>query len=198
MNKVVPGTLLAVREGRMGKTVILIFSTDTEETERLTLSRQTYMALGAPAVGTCPDDKTRLAMREASERRAALGTALRILECGDTTRLKLREKLTRRGFSEAAIDAALGEVIKRGYIDEGRTAARQVLLCAEKGWGKRKIHAYLVTHGIPSEIAADAIKAAEESGEVDFVALKKEFIEARIKRGWEHDAILRALWRAGF
>ncbi len=198
MSNHAPGTLLAVREGRMGKTVILILAADGNENERLTISRGTYESHGAPAVGTYLDDEILASLRHASALRETLGAALRILEYGDTTRAKLREKLQMRGFKDDCINATIAEVIRRGYINEERTAARQVVLCAKKGWGRRKIYAYLISHGIPGDIAATALDNATHSGEVDFFALRRAFIEERRNRGMTEDAILRALYRAGF
>ncbi len=190
-------TIRAVREGRMGKTVILCL-TDGENAEKLTLSREEYAAIGSPAVGEMPDDATLAEARRLAERRASLATALHILECGDTSRARLYEKLLARGYSAEAAEAAVAVVIRHGYIDESRLAARQVVLCVKKGWGRRRILAYLTSRGVPAETVSEAMASCEASGEIDFAEARRLFIETRRAKGMDDDAIKRALWRAGF
>ncbi len=192
-----PATLRAVRDGKAGETVILILAGEDQQ-EKLTIRRSLYEALGAPAVGTVLDPDTLARARRAHTLRHAIGTALHILEYGDVSEKALTDKLTMRGIPRDAVETAVLEMVKRGYIDEGRIAARSVIKCAAKGWGKRRIHAYLVSRGIPSDTASDAIARAVEAGDVDFDALRRDFISARRARGQSEDAIRRALWRAGF
>ncbi len=192
-------TLRAVREGRMGKTVILLFSGEAGDTERLTLSRGEYESLGSPAVGTIPDPVTLAHARRMAANRAALATALHILECGDTTHARMHEKLAARGYDTEAIAHATAAIDKHGYIDESRLAARGVTLCVKKGWGRRRIFAYLtISRGIPAEEVSRAITAAEESGEADFAAMRRAFIEERRERGMEKETTPRALKSASF
>ncbi len=182
----------------MGKTVILCLGEGDTVDEKLTLSRAEYESVGSPAVGTCLSGETLARIRRLASRRAALATALHILECGDTSRARLREKLIAKGHPGEAADAAVEAVTARGYIDEGRLASRQVALCAKKGWGRRRILAYLAARGIPASLVSDAIREAEASGEVDFAAMRRAFIDARRARGMSDAAIQRALWQAGF
>ncbi len=181
----------------MSETVILCFAGEAGE-ERLTLSRAAYEALGAPGVGAVLDEDAMQPIRRAADRRATLATALHILESGDTTRARLSEKLRMRGHEEDSITYVLAEVERRGYIDETRLAARQVVLCAKKCWGRRRILAYLASRGVDADVVSAAIAAAEEAGEVDFAAARHAFIETRRARGMSDDAIRRALWNAGF
>ncbi len=192
-----PMTLRAVREGCVGESVILCLTGEGRE-ERLTISRKEYESLGAPAVGTVMTAEVLAAARRMADYRATLATALHILECGDTTSALLGDKLRRRGHTDESVVRVLAEVERRGYINEQRLAMRQVVLCAKKGWGRRRILAYLASRGIDADIVSDAITAAEEAGEVDFTAARRAFIEARRARGMSDAAIRRALWNAGF
>ncbi len=181
----------------MGETVILCLTGDEGE-ERLTLARKTYESFGSPAVGTLLDEAVLCPMRHASDYRATLATALHILESGDTTAAILTDKLRARGHEEDNIFCVVGEMERRGYIDETRLAARQVILCAKKGWGRRRILAYLASRGIDPDVVSAAITAAETAGDVDFAAMRRAFIDARRARGMSEERIYRALRNAGF
>ncbi len=197
MNEHAPAILRSVSEGRLGKTVVLRIVGDEGE-ERLTLTREEYETLGAPAVGAALDEGDLTAARQMSDYHAAFATALHILERGDTTRAQLRGKLLLRGHTPENTARVVQEMVKHGYIDESRLAARQVVLCAKKGWGRRRIIAYLASRGISADAVSEAIATAEGAGEIDFAAARRAFIETRRARGMSDAAIQRALWNAGF
>ena len=56
-------------------------------------------------------------------------------------------------------------VREQGYLKENHDAAREAQRCLDKGWGKRRIEAYLRQRGYPGETVQDALQVLDE---VDF------------------------------
>jgi SOS response regulatory protein OraA/RecX len=95
--------------------------------------------------------------------------ALSLLSFADNSKRSLLSKLIRFGTDRATAEKILNEMTDYGYIDEGRQISRLVIsLATESLFGPKKIMARLVSRGYsPTDIRA-AIRAAEESGEIDF------------------------------
>ncbi|MBQ4324947.1 MAG: RecX family transcriptional regulator [Clostridia bacterium] len=192
------GVLRAVKQGGRGAVTLHITGEDGEVGSYV-LSQKDFEQLDLPPVGEVVCSETVEQIRELAGKRDAVRRSLAILERGDTNRKTLMRKLLSRGVLRHHAELAVQEMERRGYLDEESGAYRAVVLCANrKGWGPRKIHAYLVSHGYAGALAAQAIERAREAGEVDFAASRREFILARREAGKTEEQILRALWQAGF
>lgn len=192
------GVLRSVRHGARGAVTISITGADGE-VESFVLSKKDFVSLSLPPVGEPVDPALVDAVRDLAGKREAVRRSLIILERGDTNRKTLFQKLLVRGISRHHAELAVAEMERRGYLNEEAGAYRAAVLCANrKGWGPRKIYAYLVGHGYPGALAQKAIDRAKEAGEVDFAASRREFIQAKREAGKTEEQILRALWQAGF
>ena len=192
-----PGTLLAVRHGAVPGRLTLVLRAE-EGTVSYTVAETFYTDLGAPAAGyhLSAEELERLLAHVAARR--ALASALGSLARGDESRRNLYLKLRRKGHSDDAARAALDEVERLGYLREADRAARRAARWADKGWSRRKTHAYLLRRGYPSAAVTRAIDAAVAAGDADFEENRRLFREKQIALGLSPEEVRRALWRAGF
>lgn len=192
-------TLTAVRCGRQAGTVSLTLSPNGgEDPLCYILSSADYTALGSPKAGDALSEEVCERIRQLAGRRKAILYALRILECGDSNRRTLTRKLIKRGCTPAHAAVAVEEMEQRGFLREEESAARKAVQCAQKGWSRKHTYASLVSHGYSGTVAARAIAAGEESGEIDFDENRRAFILAKRQKGMTPEEIRAALWRAGF
>ncbi len=92
-------------------------------------------------------------------------TGLNILSFGSNTERTLVLKLRRRGIDSEIASEAAGMLRDRGYINEDEDMRREVERCIRKGWGSRRIIAFLHQKGYDDE----SIAAADDEFEnVDF------------------------------
>lgn len=192
-----PGTLLAVRHGAVPGRLTLVLRGE-EGSVSYPVAERFYTALGAPAAGYVFSEAEMEHLLAHVAQRRALASALGSLARGDESRRNLYLKLRRKGHSDTAARAALDEVERLGYLKETDSAERLVVRCADKGWSRRKTHAYLLRRGYGSAAVTHAIDAAIAAGEADFEENKRLFREKQLALGLSPDAVRRALWRAGF
>jgi regulatory protein len=114
---------------------------------------------------------TGLAHERASDPQAQLQDALdlsfRYLGHRDRTVAEVRRHLERKRLEPTAIDAALGELERQGYLDDAGFARR----FAEDrrrldGWGADRIERRLATLGVEPELAATAAGAGGAQVEI--------------------------------
>ena len=111
----------------------------------------------------------------ASAQEAARAAALRLLARREHTRRELSDKLRRRGHDAAAVEQALGELSDEGLLDEARFAEAFVRSRIERGQGPVRIAEEMRRRGVGGE----AIDAALEAAEVDWIALARRVREHR-------------------
>ena len=130
-----------------------------------------------------------LAHQRATDPQAQLQEALDLsfsyLAHRDRTVAEVRRHLERKRVEPAAIDGALAELGRLGYLDDSRYAQR----FAEDrrrldAWGAERIERRLVALGVPPEIAAVAGGAREHHDEVSAAV---ELLRRRIGRPPETD-----------
>ena len=90
----------------------------------------------------------------------ALTQLTRLLASTDKTRAQLVQGLTRRGYSEDEIAAALDRAQALGYLDDTRIAQRKAVEALEDGWAGEALLARLVQSGLEEATARGAIKDA--------------------------------------
>ncbi len=118
-------------------------------------------------------------------------TAYNILAYADNTETALRRKLAQRGFSDAAIDAAVEMMIVTGELDERRMLySRQIYLVETKKYGRRRAELELRRMGFSRAV----LEGADWSG-FDFVAVCAQLL----RRTGELDRrVYASLLRRGF
>lgn len=115
---------------------------------------------------------------------AAYQAALRMLARRNHFRVELADKLLRRGFDSAEVEAALERCAGLGLIDDEGLANRFAeVRGTESGWGPRRIEAELRRRGVDRA-------AAEEASRLDQVRLRAALAtalrraELRAPAGW--------------
>jgi regulatory protein len=126
---------------------------------------------------------------------------LRLLGRRELSSAQLRERLARRGFAAAEIEAALGRLGREGALDDRRAARAYAVTAARvKGRGRLRILRELHQMGIDPALAREAVDAA--FAEVDEARLLERALDKRLGRGVPSDAdyrrAARALARLGF
>jgi regulatory protein len=87
----------------------------------------------------------------------AIAVAYDQLAARDHSSLELRRKLARRGFDDAAIDAAVDELAAHGFVDDRRFAADYAEYRVRKGFGPLRIRAELRERGITDDVVAAVV-----------------------------------------
>ena len=94
--------------------------------------------------------------------KSAAESALRLLARRDYSREEMRRKLTAKGFPPGEIDAAVGELEAKKFLDDFRYAQRlAVALAREKFLGPQRISRKFFQKGIPADLAQAAMAIAE-------------------------------------
>lgn len=100
--------------------------------------------------------------------RACISSALNILAFANNTERKLREKLSRKGYSPEDVDVALDYVKGKGYINDSIQVQNTAqMLATVKLYGKKRIAVELVKKGFRRE---DIAAVDYDELEIDFVA----------------------------
>lgn len=81
--------------------------------------------------------------------------ALRFLSYREYSRAELRQKLCRKGYSEAAVEQVVEDLVKQGWQSDGRFAEMLARSRAEKGYGPCRIAQELRQHGIDSDVGVE-------------------------------------------
>ncbi len=139
------------------------------------MTDEDYLELGQPAVGEALPAEAAPVLARCRDRMGAYEAALRILAFADNNRATLIRKLRLKGHSPEAA-AWVGEhLCERRLIREDEQAYRYAVVYANrKLWGPKKIGQALLSKGYPAAVITDALRRAEEAGEVDFAALGEQ------------------------
>ncbi len=103
----------------------------------------------------------------AAEEEGAVRAALRLLERRAHSRAELERKLSRRGHSDAAGEAALRRLERLGLIDDVAFAEQYVVARAAQGRGPARLRRDLGALGIDSGVVSATLERCLTSGEVD-------------------------------
>ena len=140
---------------------------------------------------------------------AAKKRALWLLDKRDYSRAELRRKLTEKGFTDAAAEAAVDRLAELGFVDDARYAPIVGRHYAAKGYGRGRVRQELQRRGIAKELWDDALAEMPEQDETvdkllrarlrgaelgDRAALKRA-TDALSRRGYGWDEITAAVER---
>ena len=127
--------------------------------------------------------------------------ALRLIEFRDRTEKELREKLTKKGYSEEQIEDTVEFLKNYGYIDDKRYASHFINDAINlKKWGKIRIRTELLHKGIDREVVDFAIEDAFSELDDDRVLteMKKRFSNSDFSNMKERNRIFGFFTRRGF
>ncbi len=111
-----------------------------------------------------------------SRAREAYERAVEALSHRERTSVELAEWLAERGFAEAEVEAAVGELIEIGELDDQRFARRYAEDKRElRGWGPERIREALLKKGLRGRDVEAALAA--DTG--DDLARARELLERR-------------------
>ena len=102
-------------------------------------------------------------LKAAEERLTAKERALRLLENRQMSRKELTDKLTRKGESVEAAEAAAELMERVGAIDDREYARTVVRHYARKGYGVGRIKSELIRRGIDRELWEEALSEMPET-----------------------------------
>ena len=118
----------------------------------------------------------------------------------DRTEAEVRRHLERKGVEPTVADAAIAELERLNYLDDGRFAQR----FAEDrrrldAWGAERIERRLLALGVASDLAAGAAAAGEEHDELGAaITLLRTRIRRPPESDRERDRALGLLARRGY
>ena len=99
--------------------------------------------------------------------------AARLLAARSLSVRELRERLERRGHPARDIEAALGALQSRGYLDDLALAYNAAsVMAARRAYGRTRVAAELRRRGIADETAAEALRRVFAEVDEDGVALE--------------------------
>lgn len=111
----------------------------------------------------------------------ALSSALRFLALREHTAFELTQKLKRRDYDDAEIEAALAQCRAWNYLDDTRAAGVLVRTLTRKGAGLNKIKFELSKRQIPDSVIQNLLqefKLADTQLDAALALVSKKFIKA--------------------
>jgi len=147
--------------------------------------------------------------------RDARDTALALLARRSHTRWELSRKLSRKGFPPSEVASVLEDLVARGYLDDGRTAAALAAAQAGRGRGRARIASELSARGVPPVERESALAGLDPLAERQALrralerkaralpagltpgARSKKLFDHLVRRGFAPAAVLEALHRKG-
>ncbi len=97
------------------------------------------------------------ALKGSAERTEALRECGRYLSSRDRSEREIRRRMREKGIGEDAAEYAIGVLRKRGYLNEEAASERLAQnLVRSSHYGRRRIAAYLISHGYPADTARRA------------------------------------------
>jgi SOS response regulatory protein OraA/RecX len=112
-------------------------------------------------VGRAFDRDAARALGRELRRSQALTDAVRVLRHRDVSRLRLDERLQRRGARGSARREALDALERAGLVDDARVASGRAAALAERGYGDAAIRFALEGEGIGALLVDEALAGLE-------------------------------------
>ena len=190
--------VLSVRAKDGTVPLVVIEGKANEIKTKYTITEGTYREIGCPLSGEVLEgEEAELLVRRDEERRA-LAKALSILAYADNGENQLKIKLMRHGFSRSAIDEAVKECVRRGYIDDCRIIENAILKLTAELQGKKKIMAKLTAKGFSSGMVMKTVARLEAEGKINFSEARKRLISEKLPSESTKEEKLKLLHRYGY
>ena len=109
---------------------------------------------------------------------AAFEAAVKILARRASSEADLREKLRRKGHSDADVQGAVERLTRAGYLDDQRVALETILHHSRKGHGPRRVDDKLRALGV----AAEAIERAWQEATADYGIDPRQILRDQLLR----------------
>ena len=87
----------------------------------------------------------------------ALDLAAHALSRRDLSRIRLAERLERRGVAARERETTLATLAEAGIVDDARAARGRAAALAERGWGDAALEARLEADGFPGDLVHAAV-----------------------------------------
>ncbi len=191
--------LLSVRAADGGARLLLAL----EISEEGILKKETLSVFAArfsrlPDLGEL-DEETLSYLRREAALCEALGMGLRSLAACGGSKTRLQQKLRARGVRADIAGEAVAELALRGYLDEERSAMREIDRALAKLWGDRRILADLRSKGYDEEALRPVLeRLAKENGAARCrVLLEKRYAE-QMRDPTQVSKVIAALMRYGY
>jgi regulatory protein len=112
--------------------------------------------------------------------RRATEACLRLLAMRARSRHELQQAMGRKGFSAQVQQEVLEKLQGYGYLDDARFARERAASLLRKGrLGPQAVLQRLEAHGLPGEVAHEALASAAGSVEFDALAAARKVLEGR-------------------
>lgn len=174
---------------------IISLSADGMELARI---REKDFALQPLEEGDAFDEDEYLDRIAAAQMKDACNTALTLLEASEKTKAELKKTLLRKGFVEAAAQAAVDMAAEYRFVDDKRFAKRTAEISRSKPVGVYALKRKLRAKGISEEDADEALSALDEDQQkgackrlYEKIAYKYEDLPAREARAKASQALAR-------
>ncbi len=172
-------TLLSVKPEKNGCLRIRVSLDDGERVKKRSFltTKADYEAVGMPCAEETLFYEDYMILAREADRALAKERAYMILASGDNTKKGLYQKLRKKGFSSDASQYAVTEMVSCGSLREDEYLRRALSYYSEeKLYGRRKTLASLLARGFSPDEIREAIRSAEESGELDFEESKRQLL----------------------
>jgi regulatory protein len=136
---------------------------------------------------TPPDEPRKRRRPEPSPAQRALGLLVR----REHSRKELARKLAARGVSREDAREAVARMTAEGWQDDARFAESLARMRAAGGHGPVRIRAELETHGLDSDVIAQALQALADAGEDGWLDRARQLIGRRYGPACADDPALR-------
>jgi len=127
--------------------------------------------------------------------KSAVSYALQLLSRRDYTEKEIKQKLIKK-FQNLKAEEVVSYLKENGYLSDYKVAFNYVLSKMEKGWGRRKIKAFLLKKGVSQEI----IERVMVEIAFDYSFIKKDLHKkfTKINTQSEKNKAFRFLQQRGF
>lgn len=164
-----------------------------------TVETSLYVRIGAPLSSDELDERAFADVSFSDECYRATKKALSLLAFSDKNRRTLSLKLLRDGFSRDAVDAAVADMLRNGYINERRQLERLIETEIRINLsGRRKLVPKLVAKGYSKSDVEETLDELIESGALDLEAAAKELVLKKLGESPAEDDVKRLLYKNGF
>lgn len=190
----------SVKETKEGFSVTVSFPVSAAvKKRRFTVSRECYEENGAPRENTEIGSDLYDALVSECDAKDALLHAYSLVDYADCSTAALYKKLRLRGYLKESARKAIQILTEKGVLSDTRLLSHAIPVFAEtKLCGKRKIIETFTQKGFRHSDICDAIAKCVDSGEIDFEAIRRAYIEKKHLLSLPAEERIAVLKKQGF